>query len=273
LNNSFRRARTVRAKFFTGSIRDRIAHFHQATRNLGAQLADSRGSAEGTFLLDPRYAQRLRQAVPDLNDWPRSWHVESADIFVGQQIALALMPFLFHLLDQRLAKATLSQHRDNLWTLGGELIRCRYDDDDLAKTHVKDALRRLTRGDAGPLMWPRITESEQDSLDTICRKLSRFLRESAAADPSDRRNDWRPRVRRRRQCRVVHGGGRSALATNRPTDAGDNSSQMLRIAPNRPQTVRKNRISYPPGWAIMGLQQQDLASVFFRHPAQCSARP
>ena len=148
-------------------------------------MTDSRGSADGAFILDPRYVQRLRQAVPDLDDWPRSWHVEPADIFVGQQIVQALIPFLLHLLDQRLAKATLRRHRDNLWTLGGELIRCRYDDDDLAKTHVKDALRQLTRDDGGPLMWPRISESEQDSLDATCRKLNRFFRESANPDPSD----------------------------------------------------------------------------------------
>ena len=95
------------------------------------------------------------------------------------------MPFLLHLLDQRLAKATLRRHRDNLWTLGGELIRCRYDDDELAKKHVKDALRQLIKDDGGPLMCPRITESEQDSLDATCRKLNRFFRESTAADPSD----------------------------------------------------------------------------------------
>ena len=97
----------------------------------------------------------------------------------------ALMPFLFYLLDQGLANVSFRRHRDNLWALGGELIRCRYDDGELAKKHVKDALRQLTRGDGGPLMWPRITESEQGSLDTTCRKLNRFLCESAAADLSD----------------------------------------------------------------------------------------
>jgi len=151
-------------------------------------MADSRSSVEGVFILDPLHAQRLHQACPELEDWPRSWHVEPADILNGQQIVQVLMPFLLHLLhllDQRLAKATFRRHRDNLWMLGGELIRCRYDDDELAKPHVKDALRQLTRDDGGPLMWPRITESEQDSLDTTCRKLNRFLRESANADPSD----------------------------------------------------------------------------------------
>jgi len=43
---------------------------------------------------------------------------------VGQQIVEVLAPFLLHLLDKRLAKATVSRHRDNLWALCGKLIRC-----------------------------------------------------------------------------------------------------------------------------------------------------
>jgi hypothetical protein len=96
-----------------------------------------------------------------------------------------LTPFLLHLLDQGLARATVSRHRDNLWTLGGELIRCRYDDDALANKQVKHALSELIEGDGGPLMWPRISESQQDSLDATCRKLNRFLRESLAEKQSD----------------------------------------------------------------------------------------
>jgi hypothetical protein len=57
-------------------------------------MADCRDSAEDSFILDPRHAQRLHQAYPDLDDWPRSWHVEPADILVGQQIVQVLMPFL-----------------------------------------------------------------------------------------------------------------------------------------------------------------------------------
>lgn len=148
-------------------------------------MADSPGSAEGAFTLDAQHARRLRQAVPNLDDWPRSWHVEPADILVGDQIVQVLTPFLLHLLRQGLAKATVSRHRDNLWTLGGELIRCRYDDDELAKKQVKDALCELIEGDGGPLMWPRISESQQDSLDATCRKLARFWREATTAARSD----------------------------------------------------------------------------------------
>ena len=88
----------------------------------------------------------------------RSWHVDPADIPVGQRIVQVLTPFLLHLLDQGLAKTTFRRHRDNLWALGGELIRLRYDDDGLASNNVKDALRQLIEGDGGPLIWPRISE-------------------------------------------------------------------------------------------------------------------
>ena len=135
--------------------------------------------------LRPKDAQRLRQACPDLQDWPQSWHVQPADIAVGQQIVQLLTPFLLHLLDQGLAKATVRRHRDNLWALGGELIRRLYDDDELARQDVKDALGELIGQDGGPLMWPRVTEAEQDSLDITCRKFDRFMRTTAAAGASN----------------------------------------------------------------------------------------
>ena len=106
----------------------------------------------------------------------------------SNQVACAglarLTPFLLHLLNQGLAKATVSRHRDNLWTLGGELIRRRYDDDELARQDVKAAFGQIIGRDGGPLMWPRITEAQQNSLDATCRKLERFWRAAAAADAS-----------------------------------------------------------------------------------------
>ena len=104
---------------------------------------------------------------------------------MGRQIVEVLTPFLIHLLDPRLAKATVSRHRDNLWALGGELIRCRCDDDELAKSRVEDALRQLTQGDGGPLMWPRITEAEQASLDATRRQVESLLARIGCRGPSD----------------------------------------------------------------------------------------
>lgn len=111
--------------------------------------------------------------------------MEPADIDIGQQIVAVLTPFLLHLLDQGLARATVRRHRDNLWLLGGEIIGRRYEDDQLARLNLTDALQQLIAADGGPLMWPRITEAEQDSLDATCRKLDRFMRNSAAANKTD----------------------------------------------------------------------------------------
>jgi hypothetical protein len=122
--------------------------------------------------------QRLRQACPDLDNWPRSWRYDDADIAVGQQIVEALTPFLLDLLDQGLAAKTVSRHRDNLWVLGGELVRRRYEHSDLARQVVTSAIQQLIDDNGGPLIYPRISESEQDSLDATCRKLHRFMRDS-----------------------------------------------------------------------------------------------
>jgi hypothetical protein len=138
-------------------------------------MVNPRGSKDGASIVTPHDAQRLRQACPDLDNWPKSWSYDQPDLAVGQRIIEVLTPFLLDLLDQGLARQTVRRHRDNLWALGGELVRRRYEDDDLARMDVSDALQQLMQDDSGPFMGSRISEAEQDSLDATCRKLRRFL--------------------------------------------------------------------------------------------------
>jgi hypothetical protein len=144
-------------------------------------MANPGDSPEGASILAPDDARRLRQACPDLDKWAKSWRFDEPDIAVGQQIVEVFTPFLLSLLDQGLARKTVSRHRDNLWTLGGELVRRRYDDKKLARQHVRAAIQQLVN-DGGPLVYPRISESEQDSLDATCRKLNQFLRDVPAKE-------------------------------------------------------------------------------------------
>ncbi|MEJ8827533.1 hypothetical protein WKW80_37110 [Variovorax humicola] len=144
-------------------------------------MVNPRGSVDGASIVTPHDAQRLRQACPDLDNWPNSWSYDQPDLAVGQRIIEVLIPFLLDLLNQGLARQTVRRHRDNLWALGGELVRRRYEDDDLARMDVSDALEQLMQGDGGPFMGSRISEAEQDSLDATCRKLRRFL--SASSGP------------------------------------------------------------------------------------------
>lgn len=117
----------------------------------------------------------LTNYCPDLANWPGSWEIDDGDHIVGQRIVQVLKPFLIDLLAQGLARKTLVRHRDNIWLLGGEMIRRRYDDPDCAKLSVNELLAELIEEDGGAFIGSSISESEQDSFDATCRKLYRFM--------------------------------------------------------------------------------------------------
>lgn len=120
-------------------------------------------------------AAAIAKLCPDLHTWPERWQFDEHDIAAGRETVEAFKPFLAHLIERALAAKTIQRHRDNLWLLGGELIRRRYDEPKLKKLHARTAIATLIDPDGGPLIWPRITEADQDSLDATCRKLHQFL--------------------------------------------------------------------------------------------------
>jgi hypothetical protein len=65
----------------------------------------------------------LAAYCPDLDRWPTSWMYEEGDLSPGWQIVECFKSFLRHLLSLKLSRKTLHKHRDNLWLLGGQLIR------------------------------------------------------------------------------------------------------------------------------------------------------
>jgi len=119
--------------------------------------------------------------VPDLANWPRSWRYEDRDVIPGEQIVAYITPFLRHLLTLGLSKKTLHRHRDNLWCLGGELIRTLQEDSKLRRQSIEALVRSSVGDDGGPLIYHGDSEAVQASFDSTCRKLARFL---AAQDPT-----------------------------------------------------------------------------------------
>ncbi len=117
----------------------------------------------------------FEQYCPDLEDWPERWKFDEHDIAPGQGVVEFFKPFLQRLLGTNLSIKTLHRHRDHLWLLGGELIRRRYDDPKLKKMPTHKAIGLLIEEDGGPLIWPRITETEQNVFDATCRKLYKHL--------------------------------------------------------------------------------------------------
>jgi hypothetical protein len=120
-------------------------------------------------------AQAILDCCPDIDDWPKRWSIEEGDLASGHHIVEFLKPFLLHLLAKNLAANTLRRHRDHLWMLGGEVIRRRQEDPHLCRQPVEKVTFALLEEEGGPLIWPRITEKEQDAFDASCRKLYCFL--------------------------------------------------------------------------------------------------
>ena len=113
-----------------------------------------------------------------MDQWPRRWQYDAADLAPGSAIVATFKPFLLDLLRGNLAKRSFNRHRDNLWLLGGEMIRRRYDDPDLKRLSANQLLRRLIDADGGPLISRRISAAEQFAVDATCRKLHQFLTRS-----------------------------------------------------------------------------------------------
>jgi hypothetical protein len=110
----------------------------------------------------------------DLDNWPRSWMGLEKDLPPGEELVACLRPFIEHLASSSLSPKTIRRHVDNLWLLGGEIIRDLNYDPALRKVAAQRLLRDVVGADGGPLIYNG-SEEEQRSLDSTCRKLHRFL--------------------------------------------------------------------------------------------------
>ena len=110
----------------------------------------------------------------DLDNWPRSWMGLDKDLPAGEELVACLRPFIEHLASSSLSPKTIRRHVDNLWMLGGEIIRDLNYDPSLRKMAADRLLRKVIHEDGGPLIHNG-SEEEQRSFDSTCRKLHRFL--------------------------------------------------------------------------------------------------
>jgi len=110
----------------------------------------------------------------DLQEWPERWMGEERDLPPGRKLVECFTPFLMHLATSELSKRTIQRHVDNLWILGGEIIRDLNEDPSLRKVATKQLICDVIHQEGGPLIhngW----EDEQRSFDSTCRKFYRFL--------------------------------------------------------------------------------------------------
>jgi hypothetical protein len=99
------------------------------------------------------------------------------DVAPGERLLACFRPFIEHLASSNLSPKTIRRHVDNLWMLGGEIIRDLHHDPSLRKMAADPLLRKVIHEDGGPLIHNG-SEEQQSSFDSTCRKFHRFLTQS-----------------------------------------------------------------------------------------------
>jgi hypothetical protein len=127
----------------------------------------------------PRSNRKQKPGITDflalMDDWPESWAGMRADVSIGQGLVEEMRPFIIHLHTQGLTRKTVRRHLDNLWSIGGEIIRAVNDDDDgLRRKKPRVLLLNSVELGEAPLLY-HFDESHQRSCDATARKLLRFL--------------------------------------------------------------------------------------------------
>ncbi|MGA3237449.1 MAG: hypothetical protein ABSG03_14200 [Bryobacteraceae bacterium] len=113
----------------------------------------------------------------DLANWPRSWMGLEKDLPPGEALIECFRPFIEHLAAKGLANATIRQHVDNLWAVGGEIIRDLHYDSSLRRKPADQLLRSAVHQFGGPAVH-NASEEQQRSVNATCRQLHRFLTRS-----------------------------------------------------------------------------------------------
>ena len=96
------------------------------------------------------------------------------DLPPGEHLVACFRPFFEHLASSDLSPKTIQKHVDNMWALGGEIIRDLNDTPSLRKVPIDRLLFDLIE-DGGPLLYHGDSEEQQRSFDSTCRKFRRFL--------------------------------------------------------------------------------------------------
>ena len=116
----------------------------------------------------------LERTLADMQRWPSSWEIDD-DHATGEALVAALAPFVHHLYETGVATTTLRRHINNLWTLGGEVIRQRHENDE---NDSVPSLAEVVDEEGRPLLHS-MDEAEQRPFDATCRALHRFLAKPA----------------------------------------------------------------------------------------------
>jgi len=122
----------------------------------------------------------LERYCRGLDDWPQAWMGLEKDLPAARELVACFRPFVEELIASDLTPRTIQRHVDNLWALGGEIIRDLHEEPSLRNKSMEQILTVLIDEEGGPLVYAlESEEAQQRSLDSTCKKLYRFLNRSA----------------------------------------------------------------------------------------------
>ena len=116
----------------------------------------------------------IKDICTDFEEWPSRWMGIDEDLVYGKKLLEEMRPFAAHLISSGLSKKTIDKHLENLWLLGGEIIRDISLED---KYHLPacDALEGSVDKYGGMYCRHLDSEGQQRSYDSTCKKLAKFL--------------------------------------------------------------------------------------------------
>jgi len=132
---------------------------------------------------------------PDFEEWPERWMYVEEDVAYGKGLLPLMHAFIVHLISKDLTRKTIRRHTDNLWLLGGEIIR---HVNNYKEYHIPpiEKLRESIGSDGGPYCRHIDSEAALTSFDSTCRKLHRFLESEEVKRPTPNPADGLLRGRR-----------------------------------------------------------------------------
>jgi len=117
---------------------------------------------------------KRKNDISEINKWPVSWAGTDDDVEYGRRIMELMKPFVRDLLNSSYSSKKIKEHIDNLWLLGGHIIKHINYHEENGKQDPFFLLTGFIDSFDGPNIND-LSEYEQKSFDRTCRKYYKYL--------------------------------------------------------------------------------------------------
>jgi hypothetical protein len=120
----------------------------------------------------------------DIDNWPQSWAGIAEDIEYGNKIIQIYKPFINQLKEKKLSRKTINSYIDDLWVLGGYIIKMLHHNESYRHDEPQWLIPRFIDSFDGPYISD-MSEDEQHRFDRTYRKLYKYVAVNYLRNESD----------------------------------------------------------------------------------------